>query len=309
MNKKISVIHYILFFISVFLLSASLVLYLSKWNGYPEEIGIHFDSDGQYDVIASKFYGFYPNVVGSIVIAGLAFSCHLIHKKKTGLAVSEKGEMLFKSELCLTLDCLSVLLSIFFSFWSRAISFQIPLDANFMGNLEFVILIITAIGIVSEIITYQKYKIREQTAENSGVSHRLCRLIPWMLTIAGILILLISWERLPHGDEFENNPEYFGLAYFANFDIFLDKSLLLIPHIINIILLVILEIFSVRAVRTEKTALISLTDRLKLISGIFFFWWNLLLIQELPIGIISSILFVCLCILFFIIYQKEQAII
>lgn len=306
MNKKISVIHHILFFFSIFLLAASLVFYLSKWSSYPEEIGIHFAPDGQYDVIASKFYGFYPHVAGGIAIAGLTFSGYLIHHKKTGLSVSEKGEQLFKTELCLTLDCLSVLLSIFFSFWSRTVSLQIPLDANFMGNLVSIMLIVSVFGIVSEIVTYQKYKIRKQTAEKSGVSHRLCRLIPWMLTAAGILILLVSWERLPHGEEFENNPDYYGLVYFANFNAFLVKSLLLIPYIVNSILLVILEIFSVKAVKAQKTALISLTDRLKLVIGIFFFWWNFLLVQELPVGIMSSVLFFCLCILFLILYFKSK---
>ena len=86
----------------------------------------------------------------------------------------------------------------------------------------------------------------------------------------------------------------------------LDKRFLLIPHVLIFILLTVLEILSAKAVKSNKNALASLTDRLKLIGSVFFFWWNLMLMSEMRIGIFSVSLFVCLCVLFFIIYLKRK---
>lgn len=288
------------------LLSASLVFYLTKWNSYPPEIGIHFDSDGQYDVIASKVYGFYPHVIGGICIAGTAFSNFLIQKKSTGLKITEKGEQHFKTELCLTLDCLSVLLSLFFANWSRTVSLQIPLNIEFMVNLELCIMAVSGIGIVSEVITCLKYKIQDKSDKNPQLMHRLCRLIAWLMTTAGAVLLAVIWERLPIDEELYNNPEYYGLAYFANLDTYLDKHLLLIPHSMIVLLLVIFEILSVKAEKAENYALSAFADKMKVVCSIFFFWWNMLIEWEIKISISSVCLFAGFCILFFVTYLKKR---
>ncbi|MBE6875332.1 MAG: hypothetical protein E7496_01185 [Ruminococcus sp.] len=306
MNRKCLMIHRILLFISILILMTSLVFYLIKWNSFPEEIGVHFGADGQYDVIASRFYGFYPHIVGGILIAGFAFTNFLIRRKSTGLHLSEAGEQHFKTELCLTLDCLSVLLSLFFANWSRCVSLQIPLNINFMGNLELVMMTAVTAGIISEVITCRKHKIQQEHAKNSKTAHSVCRLIAWLLTFGSAGILAVAWERFPGDEELYFNPEYYGLAYFSNLDTFLDKRFLLIPHVLIFILLTVLEIISVKAVKSNKNALVSLTDRLKLTGSLFFFWWNLVLMSEMSIGIFSVALFVCLYVLFFTIYLKRK---
>ncbi len=306
MNRKITLIHRILTLISILILSASLVFYLTKWTSFPDEIGVHFGPDGQYDVVASKFYGFYPHVVGGILITGIALANFFIQKKSTGLKITETGEQHFKTELCLTLDCLSVLLSLFFANWSRTVSLQIVLDLNFMVTLENIMFAVSAAGIIAELITCQRHKIKTETPQNSKLMHRLCRLIAWLLTFSAALLLAFIWERLPLDEAFYANPEYYGLTYFANLDAYLDKKLLLIPQICIILLLIILEIISFKAVKANKTALVALTDKLKLLNGLFFFWWNLLLAFETKIGNISICLFIGFYILFFVIYFKKE---
>ncbi|MBR0483204.1 MAG: hypothetical protein IJJ69_00315 [Oscillospiraceae bacterium] len=306
MNRKGVTIHHILFFLSIIILMASLVFYLTKWNSFPEEIGIHFDGNGQYDVIASRYYGFYPHIVGGILIAGLAFAVFLINRKKTGLNITETGEQHFKTELCLTLDCLSVLLSLFFANWSRCVSLQIPLNINFMGNLELVMMTAVTAGIISEVIICRKHKIQQEHAQNYKTVHSVCRLTAWLLTFGSAGILSVAWERFPSDEELYFNPDYYGLAYFSNLDVFLDKRFLLIPHVLIFILLTVLEILSAKAVKSNKNALVSLTDRLKLTGSVFFFWWNLVLMSEMSIGIFSVSLFLCLYVLFFIIYLKRK---
>ena len=175
-----------------------------------------------------------------------------------------------------------------------------------MVTLENIMFAVSAVGIISEVITCRKYKIKTETPQNSKLMHRLCRLIAWLLTFSAALLLAFIWERLPSDEAFYANPEYYGLTYFANLDAYLDKKLLLIPQICIILLLIILEIISFKAVKANKTALVALTDKLKLLNGLFFFWWNLLLAFETKIGSISICLFIGFYILFFVIYFKKK---
>ena len=306
MSKKMIAVHRMLFLLSILILAASLVFFLIKWNDLPDEIGIHFASDGQFVVEAEKFFGFYPHLAGGILIAVFAVADHLIKKIKIGLGISAEGEMLFKTEFRLTLDVLSVLVSLFFANWSLSVSLQVPLNADVARILAVFMFCVSAAGIALGIITYIKHREKEENSESSGRFRPVCRLIAWMLTVSGIAVLLIAWDRLPGDEEYYFDPDYYGLAYFANFDAYLDRRLLLIPHIVIVVLLAVLEVISVKAMKANKTALVSHTDRSKLISGVFFFWWNMLLISELGIGIVSVCLFVLLYAVSFIIYFKRK---
>lgn len=304
--KKMKAVHRSLFAVSVLILAASLVFFLTKWNGLSDEIGIHFASDGQFDVRAEKLFGFYPHAAGGFLIAVFAVAAHLINRIKTGLRLSDKGDKLFKTGFCLTLDILSVLVSLFFANWSRCVSLQIPLDVTLVRILAALMLAVSAAGIISGLVIYRKHGERKENAQSTGRFHSVCRLIAWLLTAAGILVLTVAWGRLPSDEVYYHDPDYYGLAYFANFGAYLDKRLLLIPHFAAVVLLAVLEVISVRAGKADKTALVALTDKLKLTSGVFFFWWNMLLISELRIDIVSPCLFVLLYIASFVMYFVKK---
>ena len=306
MNGKIKAVHRILLTVSILILGASLISYLIKWGDYPEEIGVHFGPDGGFDVTASKFFGFYPHVIGGIVIAGIAFACRLIGKKKTGLRISEKGEEHFRGELCLTLDCIALLVSLFFAYWSVCVALQQPLDTD-KGLLALgLIAAASAAGIIAETVTYIRHREKAGKAAPSGLSHRLCRLIPWLLTAGAAAALAECWERYPADEKLFGDSAYFGKVYSANFDVFFDRKLLLIALIAVLILLTVLEIISVRAAKAEKQPLVSLTDKLKLLIGVFFFWWDLLLMMQLRIGAVSVGAFALLFTASFVIYAKSR---
>lgn len=306
MSKKTTVLHRVLFFMSILILAASLVFFLIKWNDLPDEIGIHFASDGTFDVEAEKFYGFYPHIAGGILIAIFSVAGHLMDKIKTGLKISSEGENLFKTEFRLTLDVLSVLVGLVFANWSLSVSLQIPLNAELVSMLAVLMFAVSAAGIALGIITYLKYREKEENAESTGRSHSVYRLIAWLLTVSGLVVLAVMWDRLPSDEVYYYDPEYYGMAYFANFNAYLDRRLLLIPHILILVLLAVLEVIAVRARKADKYALVTLTDILKLIGGAFFFWWNMLLVTESGIGIISPCLFVLLYITSFTIYFKKK---
>ncbi|WP_455530230.1 hypothetical protein [Ruminococcus sp.] len=306
MNGKIKLIHRILLTVSILILGASLVFYLIKWGDYPEEIGVHFDSDGGFDVVASKFFGFYPHVIGGIVIAGIAFACRLIGKKRTGLRISEKGEEHFRAELCLTLDCIALLVSLFFAYWSVCVALQQPLDTDKARLVFGLIAAASAAGIIAETVTYIRHREKAEKAAPSGLSHRLCRLIPWLLTAGAAAALAECWERFPSDEALYEDPAYRGLVYSANFDAYYDRKLLLAILLAFLVLLTVLEIISVRASKAEKQPLVSLTDKLKLLTGVFFFWWFLMLLMEFSIGAFSVGAFALLFTASFVIYAKSR---
>lgn len=297
MNKKIILIHRVLFLLNTVMLAASLVFFLTKWNGLPDEIGIHFDPYGNFDVIASKFYGFYPHIIGTLFIIGIAVSTHFIKNKSSGLKISEKGELLFRTELLLTLDVILFIPSIYFSQWAYSVSMQQPLNVDFIGNVILTILMMVLLGVVVQVITCQKYRIKTEHKANSDLRYRICRLTAWMLTVGGILILIFIWERLQGED---------GTVYFANFDAYLNKKLMIIPHLIIVALLFVFEINSAKAIKSGNHLFVSLTDNLKLICGVFFFWWNIMLASLMKVGAMSVCLFILLCTVSVVWYKIKQ---
>ena len=54
--------------------------------------------------------------------------------------------------------------------------------------------------------------------------------------------------------------------------------------------------------KSNKKELVTLLDKLRLTSGVFFFWWNLILQSGMKIGIISVSLFIILNVIGFISY-------
>ncbi|SDA19611.1 Protein of unknown function [Ruminococcus sp. YE71] len=306
MKKGVVLIHRILFSVNVVTLAASLVFFLIKWNDLPAEIGMHFDGDGNFNEFASKIYGFYPQVFGWLMTAGIALADHVIKKKDSGLKISEKGEMLFRSELLLTLDILLFIPTVIFSDWTYSVAVQQPLNAALVRSTMNIDLTIILISIIIQIMTCLKHRIRNDDTPGSNLFHRVSRLTAWLLAAGTVAALAESWDRHPCDEKLYYDPDYNGLAYFANFGSYLDKRLLLIPHALMIILLTVTEIISVKAGKKHNDRLVSLTDKLKLIFGLFFFWWNTQLDMEISIGMISAGLFVLLCTVSFVTYAIKK---
>lgn len=303
MNKKILTAHKIIMLCVFAMLAGSLVYYLSRWNSLPEDPGVHFDSDGEFDVYASRIYGFYPHLMGSLAAGCTALVGRLISKKNTGLNISEKGEKLFKSELILTLDIIAVLITVIFLYWSLCVCRQKPLDTKFATAILGTIFGIGVTGIIAEIVTAVLHRNKGTVKKDSKIFRRICRTAAWLFTVFGYLVLLVSWERLPSGDVAD---EYHGLAYFGNFEAYMDKRLLLIPLIALTVILIVLEIISAKALRKNDTALDRFTARLKLLNSLFIFWWELIIIEQQKVGIISVSVYTVITVLYTVIFIRKK---
>ncbi|MBR1591456.1 MAG: hypothetical protein IJ666_00375 [Ruminococcus sp.] len=305
MNKIFKIIHCILFSLSILILASSLILYLTKSNSLSAEIGMHFDGNGEFDVVASKLYGFYPHIVSGIFIIITAFADYFVTRKKTGLKLTEQGEKIFRTEMIISLDFFALFWSVFFGIWSYSVSLQIPLNIDLLVIIWKIFLAVIFVTNLCGTVMRRKHKIRTARKEkNPQAFHRISRIIAYILTAGEAFMLFWCWDRYPADDELYFNEDYYGLAYFANFDKYLDKHYLLIPQIMIFVILATIEIISVKAVKSDKKALVSLTDRLRLTVGVFFFWWNLMLDSCMRIGIFSVSLFLILNIIYFVLYFR-----
>ena len=292
MNRICVWIHRALIAVSALLLLGSLVFYLSRWSSLPVEAGIHFGPDGNFDVYESRFYGFYPHLIGGLIVGGLTFSGLVIRKKHTGLRIRPEGERLFKTELLFTLDAIALLISCFFTYWSRCVALQVPMQLGMIRTLLSLIFLCAAAGIILQVITCLLHREKTAPSKNPGLRHRLCRLIAWLFTAASWGVLAVSLERLPSAPEaHESMP---GSFYLANFNTYADKWVLLAVYGAGLLLMILCEALTVRAGKRRDTTLVTLLDRCKAILGTGFFWWTLLLISESPIGPVSVILFTAL---------------
>lgn len=306
MNKIVMTVHRILFAADVLILSASLVFYLMKWNSLPAEIGVHFDGDGNFNVVDSKFYGFYPHIIGSIFIVITAIADHLIQRNKTGLKISEKGEELFKAELIINLDLFLMFWSVFFAVWSYCVSMQLPLTVNAVSPAFVLLFCLIFIGIIIQIVTCIRHRIKAETKSKSDLFHRLSRTISVMLLLGNIAVFAECYPRHPASIEVYHDLEYQGLAYFENFHAYLDKRLLIIPVVSAVVLLIVFELLTARVKQTDNTHIIALYDKIKLISSVFIFWWHLILQLETAIGIVSVCICAVLCLLSFVKYILDR---
>ncbi|MDO4864645.1 MAG: hypothetical protein Q4A05_10800 [Ruminococcus sp.] len=311
MNKAVLIIHRILYAVNALILLGSVGFFLSKWSSLPREIGIHFGGDGDFDVVAAKVFGFYPHVIGAIIFAGMTVAFIVIRRKKTGLKITEKGENIFKAELIITLELFLMYCMMLVVMWTRSVSLQVSMETGLVGNITLIMLAVVTVGIISEVITCAVCRDKSEGAKSSMLGHRVARLVAWLLTFGGVWMLAESWVRHPADEELYFDPDYYGLAYFANLDRFLDKHWLIVPQVMVVVLLIVLEVISVRAVRSQKSALVKLTDDLKLFSGIFFFIVNMLLCSETRIGAgfvaFFAVLYLIAFILYFVRRKKESA--
>lgn len=303
MKQQFVILHRILVALAAAILGASLVFFLIRWGSLPEEAGIHFGPDGSFDVYASRWYGFYPHIVGGLMIGGLTFASWLARRKPTGLHVTETGERLFRTELTMTLDVISLLVGVGFGYWSRCVSLQVPLNDRVMGTLVSCMLFAAAVGILAEIITCMIHRSSQPKPEKQNSLHRISTLVAWLVSVSGLLVLAVVWDRI-HASEDSVVVE--TVVYAANLNRCVPKPLVLIPYAVNALLLIGLWIVGKRAGKQGNPALLALTDKLRIVVAIWFFFWGLEFISEIPVGIVSVLLFVGLCALFTVQYLTRR---
>lgn len=322
------------------LLAVSLVFFLLRWSSLPEEAGVHFDPYGAFDVYASRFYGFYPHIVGAIGIAVLGvasiLSCsggsdltqrtvaqtndpgsieYAPTKLATnnsrlcrpssrgsyppvGLAMSEKGDILFRTVLSLSFACGALLWGTLFAYWSYCVSVQQPLSVGFRALAVTVFLALAAVSVAAEIVIYLIF--RDKSAPKKLLSpemeHRLSHVIPIITTCFQWICTFFIWDRLPGDPALRYNPEYTDKMLFAMTGEYVGKGILFILPVAASLTVIVTELASRKAMKSGKKTLTVLSDDIRMTVSTIALLWDILLLSEMPFGIVSTGCFALMCI-------------
>ena len=150
-----SLLHGGIFFLSVLAFLGCFLVWLIRYGSLPEEIGVHFDGSGRFDVYDHKAYGFYPFIVNFIALVLIRVFTRLCDspKMKMDPKLTLFGNNLMKAIFVLFLDCEAfVTTAIFSGTWSVSVLNQVPMDRTTITRLTLVwIMILPLAAIISGI--------------------------------------------------------------------------------------------------------------------------------------------------------------
>ncbi len=136
-----------------------LIRFLLAYGGLPERIGVHFGSDGEFDVYSYKVFGFYPFAAGFgllLIFSLLSLASNKI--KNIGVRVTKTGEMKIRMVIIEVLDCMKMIWACFFSIWAFCVINQIGLYMTVVSVLLIAFLALFPITAIALVITAKKYK-------------------------------------------------------------------------------------------------------------------------------------------------------
>ena len=98
-------------------------------NGLPDRIGVHFASDGSFDIYDSKYYSFYPHIVSFVCLLLFDIFIILSRKMTIGKKVKKTGENLIRKATIVFIDISKILFCLFFSvIWNDCVIRQHALN-------------------------------------------------------------------------------------------------------------------------------------------------------------------------------------
>ena len=143
------------------LLGGFLVYFLLSYGTLPERIGIHFDSNGDFDVYSYKVFGFYPFVAGGgLLIVFSLISLAAGKLKKTGLRLDSRGNMLVRCFITEYIDANKLVWSSFFSVWARCVIHQEKMNKGVQSFFILFFLTLLPAVVIAIFVTVKRHKIK-----------------------------------------------------------------------------------------------------------------------------------------------------
>lgn len=153
MSRAVKIIHISLSVIAWGIFIASLVRFAVVWNSLPENLGIHFASDGQFDMISKKIYATYPYIVTIAALAFFELSALLSRKMKSGVKISEAGDGKTRTALALLLDVFKFGFSFFFAgVWADCVIRQRPLNTLIPAAVMLIMVLAFCVFVIAAIV-------------------------------------------------------------------------------------------------------------------------------------------------------------
>lgn len=153
MSRITKTIHIALTVISWGIFILSLIRIAVVWNSLPDKIGVHFADNGEFDVIDSKIYAGYPYLVSIVALVFFEASALLSKKMKTGIKISEKGDIKIRITLRMLLDIFKLGFSFFFSgVWADCVIRQHPLNTNIPAAIMLIMFFMFFVFVIASIV-------------------------------------------------------------------------------------------------------------------------------------------------------------
>ena len=111
--------------ISFGMLAVYLVYMLAVYGDFPEQIGIHYGDDNEFDVYSSKWLAFFPFMAGF----GLAWIFTLAQTaakkiKRIGKKLSEEDDRFIRMTFIAALDAMKLFWAVFYTIWAHCVIHQ-----------------------------------------------------------------------------------------------------------------------------------------------------------------------------------------
>lgn len=239
MSKKFLYIHFGLAFLMLLALLAELVHFLFVYPDMPETIGMHFGADGEFDVHAEKFYGFYPYVMGGFLIGMLLLADRFVLKLNLGLDYDKKGEEFIRAAVLLATNGVKAYICLFFLEWSDAVIHQHGTKGriNVIGAVVFLVFFISALALGE--YAKRKYKHKNADPAKKTNTHRLFKLYGIVMSICEMIVAIVVWERFPNQHE---TTDPFALIWYEDIKTNAPKFLYLVPIVLSFASIFIFDI-------------------------------------------------------------------
>lgn len=153
MGRIIKTIHIALTVISWGIIITSLIRIAVVWDSLPDNIGVHFADNGEFDVIDSKNYAAYPYLISIVALVFFEISALFSKKTKMGMKISENGDIKIRTALGMLLDILKFGFSFFFSgVWADCVIRQHPLNTKIPMAIMLIMFFIFFVFVIALIV-------------------------------------------------------------------------------------------------------------------------------------------------------------
>ncbi|MBO4524870.1 MAG: hypothetical protein J5723_09360 [Ruminococcus sp.] len=124
-SKNYKMLHVVVNTLLFGMLAVYFVYMLSVYRDFPEQIGIHYGDDNEFDVYASKWQAFFPFMVG-FVLVGIFTLAQIVAKKikRIGKKLSEKDDRFIRMTFIAALDAMKLFWAVFYTIWAHCVIHQ-----------------------------------------------------------------------------------------------------------------------------------------------------------------------------------------
>lgn len=123
--KKRSIIRIVVNILSFGMLFFYFVYMLRVYGDFPEEIGIHFGEDNEFDVYDSKWLAFFPFIAGfGLTIVFTVGDIAVSRAKCISKKLSEDDDIFVRKILLIAFDSMKLFWAIFYTIWAYCVIHQ-----------------------------------------------------------------------------------------------------------------------------------------------------------------------------------------